>query len=660
MQVQIATRHSRSCRARAAGIALALLALPLLALLCATAPAQAWWNDEWQLRKKIAIDTSAAGGSISEAIGPTAVLLRLHAGNFRFEAAKDDGSDLRFVAGDDKTPLKHHFEKYDSLLGEALVWVNVPDLKPGARTEIWLYYANAKAVANADPKGTYDSDTLLVYHFGERNTPPQDSSVWGNHAQSAGQVVDGALIGGGLRLDGTTPLTLPGSSSLAFTDGMALTWSAWINMAALQPRGVIYSRREGGNALLIGLENGVPFVEVTGASGTVRSSAGAAIGANTWHHLALVTDGAQTTLYLDGAPYASLAASVPPLGGAALIGGDSTAASAAPAPALAVPSAPGPDTQAAPDTAAPPAAAASAGFAGDLDELQIAKVARPADFIKFAAISQGTDPSRLISYGPDEETSSWLSGYFAVILRSVTIDGWVVIGILMVMAVVSWFVMARKASYLSRQAKANVRFMKDFREIGGDLTELDRGDRDGKPAGGTKVSAGERRMIRDSSLYRIYRIGAGEIRRRFGERTRGRVLSVQSLAAIRAALDAGYIIETQRLNRLMVILTIAISGGPFLGLLGTVVGVMITFAAIAASGDVNINAIAPGISAALVATVAGLGVAIPALFGYNYLITSIKNLTTDMQVFIDEFVARMAEAYSPSPQPEELQSIAAE
>jgi hypothetical protein len=98
----------------------------------------------------------------------------------------------------------------------------------------------------------------------------------------------------------------------------------------------------------------------------------------------------------------------------------------------------------------------------------------------------------------------------------------------------------------------------------------------------------------------------------------------------------------QRLNRLMVVLTIAISGGPFLGLLGTVVGVMITFAAIAASGDVNVNAIAPGIAAALVATIAGLGVAIPALFGYNYLISRIENLSDDIQVFVDEFVTKMA------------------
>jgi len=103
--------------------------------------------------------------------------------------------------------------------------------------------------------------------------------------------------------------------------------------------------------------------------------------------------------------------------------------------------------------------------------------------------------------------------------------------------------------------------------------------------------------------------------------------------------------ETQKLNRLMVLLTIAISGGPFLGLLGTVIGVMITFAAIAAQGDVNVNAIAPGIAAALAATVAGLVVAIPSLFGYNYLLSRVKDTTSDMQVFIDEFVTRMAEFY---------------
>jgi biopolymer transport protein ExbB len=61
---------------------------------------------------------------------------------------------------------------------------------------------------------------------------------------------------------------------------------------------------------------------------------------------------------------------------------------------------------------------------------------------------------------------------------------------------------------------------------------------------------------------------------------------------------------------------------------------------------VNVNAIAPGIAAALVATVAGLAVAIPALFGYNYLASRIKVISADMQVFVDELTSRIAERYA--------------
>jgi biopolymer transport protein ExbB len=108
-------------------------------------------------------------------------------------------------------------------------------------------------------------------------------------------------------------------------------------------------------------------------------------------------------------------------------------------------------------------------------------------------------------------------------------------------------------------------------------------------------------------------------------------------------MDGQLVREGQKLSNLMVLLTIAISGGPFIGLLGTVIGVMITFAAIAASGDVNVNSIAPGIAAALLATVAGLSVAIPSLFGYNYFQTRIKETSSEMVVFVDEIVTRIAE-----------------
>jgi biopolymer transport protein ExbB len=132
----------------------------------------------------------------------------------------------------------------------------------------------------------------------------------------------------------------------------------------------------------------------------------------------------------------------------------------------------------------------------------------------------------------------------------------------------------------------------------------------------------------------------------YEQRKLERSLTPQAIDAIRASLDAGIVRENARLNSQMVLLTIAISGGPFLGLLGTVVGVMITFAAIAAVGDVNVNSIAPGIAAALVATVAGLGVAIPALFGYNYLAARVKSIVADQQVFVDELISKIAENYS--------------
>jgi biopolymer transport protein ExbB len=151
----------------------------------------------------------------------------------------------------------------------------------------------------------------------------------------------------------------------------------------------------------------------------------------------------------------------------------------------------------------------------------------------------------------------------------------------------------------------------------------------------------------NTPLYRIYHIGIVEIQHRLsaGQSDADKVLSSRSIQAIRATLDGGLVRETQRLNAQMVLLTIAISGGPFLGLLGTVVGVMITFAAVAQAGDVNVNAIAPGIAAALAATVAGLAVAIPSLFGYNYLLTRVKEASSDMHVFIDEFITKAGEFY---------------
>ncbi len=635
--------------------------------------ASAWWNDEWSMRKKITLDTSATGGNITEPIGGMTVLIRLHVGNFRFGQAKEDGGDLRFVASDDKTPLKYHIEKFDSLLGEGLVWVYIPDLKPGTKEDVWLYYANKKAVAGSDPKGSYDADTLLDYHFAEKGTPAQDSSVWANNAQSIGALAEGSIVGNGIRLDGTTRFSIPASPSLAIPDNAALTWSAWIKTASLQRNAVIYSRRDGGNGFVIGIDDGAPFVEVTNNGTVQRTGAGAPVAPNGWHEIAVSATPGLISIYLDGTSYATLNATLPALNSVALLGSDSgSTASPTTAASPTAPSGPPADGLTPTGSAQPPAGDAQIppsaptpagpsyiGFAGDLDELQISKAARPAGFIKALAEEQGADHGKFVAYSVDEETASWINGYFAVILKSVTLDGWVVIGVLMFMAVVSWIVMADKAMFIGRQRRANARFAKKYRELSAEMSTADPEQVGTLARESGLLTLATQNALRHSSLYRLYRVGQDELDFRLSDHRSAQTLTAQSIAALRAVLDGTYVRETQKLNRLMVLLTIAISGGPFLGLLGTVVGVMITFAAIAASGDVNVNAIAPGIAAALVATVAGLGVAIPALFGYNYLITQIKDLSADMQVFVDEFTTRTAEVYAMH-RPPAQQSLAAE
>ncbi len=601
-----------------------LLGAALFFTLTGAVRAESWWDKEWTVRRKFTVEPGAAG--VSEPVNGSAVLLRLHDGNFQFASAKENGSDLRFVATDDKTLLPYHIERYDGLLNEAFVWVKVTELKPGAPSSFWLYYGNTgeKATRADDPKGTYGADTTLVYHFSESGIAPADSSAAGNKAENAGTAVAGSLIGGGLRFSGQNAVTIPATSSLVWLENGAWTFSAWIKPTAFKANGVLFSRRENANALRIGEDNGVPFVEVTNASGTQRSAAGAPLVANVWRNLAVVAEPGKITLYLDGESYATLGTGLPAMNSPLLLGRDGTEADAT-------------------------------GFSGEIDELQLAKTARPAAWLKFAAASQsGTDKAaKVLTTGADEAAAHGGGGelakhlsLFTEISKSLTFDGWAVIVLCTLLAVVGWGVTLSKFFYLNRVEKATKAFLEQWARLSADLTALDHSDEQSIKTMGGNAGAKGLKVIRQSPLYHIYHIGSEEIRHRLIKPHGGfKGLSSRSIQAIRATLDGGLVREVQRLNRNIVFLTIGIAGGPYLGLLGTVIGVMITFAVIAKSGEVEVNSIAPGIAGALLATVAGLAVAIPALFAYSYISARIKDAISEMQIFIDEFVAKIAEFY---------------
>jgi biopolymer transport protein ExbB len=603
-------------------IAAIIVALQLLA---AGAAQAAWWNGDWQYRVKIDADAGPKGANITEPIGRTQVLVRLLANNFKFDSAKQDGGDIRFVAGDDRTPLHYHIEKFDGLVDQvALVWVDVPDLAPGATTSFYMYWGNEKANDASDPKTTYDADQLLVWHFAEENGLPKDSSSYGNNALTPGKRDLNAIIGFGSKFDGAAPIKLTPSPTLNIGAAETLTWQVWLKPSPATESAVVYDQRDaaGVNDFAVTLTGGVPAVTVTTAAGTQKAAATAPLVADSWHLLTVTGAADKVTLYVDGAKAAELPGPMPAIAGAGVLGGLAAApgAPAAPPPAAGAPS------------AATAAAGETAPFVGEMDEFEFSKAVRPAGAIQLAFRDQGTQ-SNLLQFENPEQTSSFGSGYIGIILKSVTIDAWVVIGILIIMMLISWLVMFSKASYVGRVAGANKRFMVVLREVytkGGLLPPVPRDRVKGFSA---------------SCLYRVYDTAVREVDTRLkgGRHMPDGSIAPQSLAAIRSAMDAQMVRETAKLNNLMVFLTIAISGGPFVGLLGTVIGVMITFAAIAAAGDVNVNSIAPGISAALLATATGMFVAIPALFGYNYFQTRIKTVVSEMAVFVDEIVTRIAE-----------------
>jgi biopolymer transport protein ExbB/TolQ len=134
-------------------------------------------------------------------------------------------------------------------------------------------------------------------------------------------------------------------------------------------------------------------------------------------------------------------------------------------------------------------------------------------------------------------------------------------------------------------------------------------------------------------------------------------VSMASFEAVKVILEEASSGEAMALEKGMIVLSTAVAGGPFIGLLGTVWGVMSTFAGIAESRAATLTAMAPGVAAALVATVTGLLVAIPAMFAYNFMVTTIRHITQELDGFASRYANQIEHVYvDHRPLAEEIQS----
>ena len=199
----------------------------------------------------------------------------------------------------------------------------------------------------------------------------------------------------------------------------------------------------------------------------------------------------------------------------------------------------------------------------------------------------------------------------------------VVLAILGLFSLASWTLMVLKVRQLRRADRANQSFIAEFRRA----TRL------------SEVQAAAGRYT-ESPLGGMFRAGFLELeaQARVVQRNGGETGQIKSLTAVERALQRAIGVEGSRLQQFLPFLATTASATPFIGLFGTVWGIMITFQAIASSGSTSIVTVAPGIAEALINTAAGLAAAIPAVIAYNAFLGSLRRHRGVMDDFLLEFL----------------------
>ena len=189
-------------------------------------------------------------------------------------------------------------------------------------------------------------------------------------------------------------------------------------------------------------------------------------------------------------------------------------------------------------------------------------------------------------------------------------------------SIASWAIMAERHRRFRRAERESMQFIKRFNEGGGLATIGD-----------------DTASLRWSPLAHIYRSGFREIS--LNPPAEGATLAVASLDAVGRVLRKSALVHQTDLERSLGFLATTASATPFIGLFGTVWGIMNAFRGIGVSGTASLAAYAPGIAEALVATAAGLAAAIPATIGYNFFLDRLRSMDAKTDEFIADFINRL-------------------
>jgi biopolymer transport protein TolQ len=247
------------------------------------------------------------------------------------------------------------------------------------------------------------------------------------------------------------------------------------------------------------------------------------------------------------------------------------------------------------------------------------------------------------------------SGALSFAFQKATVEGKITIGTLLLVSIFSWSVIITKSRQLYRARKMSDRFFKSYRETRDPLDIARRGDEfDGAPAYELYYTGAEEieyqlknnpvQVVKIKSLSNGTPTATGAETDMLARQITTKV-SHASFDSVRVSLERAASAQALVLEKGMIVLSTAVAGGPFIGLLGTVWGVMETFSGIAKASSASLTAMAPGVAGALIATVTGLFVAIPAMFAYNYMVTMIRGITQELDAFASEYATALEHKY---------------
>jgi biopolymer transport protein ExbB/TolQ len=248
------------------------------------------------------------------------------------------------------------------------------------------------------------------------------------------------------------------------------------------------------------------------------------------------------------------------------------------------------------------------------------------------------------------------SGALRFAFEKATTEGKMTICALVILSVFSWTVIITKGRQLYRARKAGRKFFKAYRETRDPLELARRGEEfDGAPSYELYYTGAEEteyhlknnpvHVEQGKAVARGDRPAATKADTDILARRITTKISTGSFDQVRVSLERAASTQALALEKGMIILSTAVAGGPFIGLLGTVWGVMETFSGIARANAASLTAMAPGVAGALIATVTGLFVAIPAMFAYNYMVTMVRAITQELDAFASEYATAIEHKY---------------